>query len=222
MSKKRKYPTLHAFTHPSTLISIGLIAGTQVYMVVLTILQKFYTNQIILTAITTPIIFALLYVAIAYYKKIHLNDFRYEKAKPTMYTKGMLGLVLMFALSIILPLLIGKTPQSNQEALNALFVNSYIPLTIYMVIGAPIIEELVFRDFLPNVFYYKKSAYIVTTILFAALHAPTGLTGIVMYGGLSCIFAYLRYAGGHIRYSIIMHIAWNSFSVIIMYVIAFS
>lgn len=216
MTKKQKKPTFHTIRHPYSKISLLLFVLAQVYTIAILVSQKLFNNQIITTTIVTPLAAVILIISFHYYRKLHEHVARYEKAKIAMYSKGLIGLFAVLALSIALPFFFEPVVQPNQEALTNSFADSAVPMAIYIVLIAPITEELIFREFLPSVFYYKKSIYIVTAILFTLLHLPNGLEGLLIYGSLSALFTYLRYAGGNIRYNLIMHIAWNTFGLIIM------
>ncbi len=77
---------------------------------------------------------------------------------------------------------------------------------------APILEEFVFRDLaLRALVPYGKPAYLlISALLFALQHA----NGSVLFAfSIGLFFAYLFYLTGKLRYTVLLHIGYNSLSV---------
>lgn len=106
-------------------------------------------------------------------------------------------------------------PQPNQDSLNKLMQTYFLPMTFITTVVAPIAEELTFREFLPHAFGPSYASFIISSIIFAILHSPTGLIGIVMYGFLSIAFLYLRMTTNNISTVIYAHMGYNLLTVLL-------
>ena len=100
-------------------------------------------------------------------------------------------------------------------------------MIIYAGIIGPIVEELVFRKSLKNVFKNKWVFVIISGVLFGLLHVigfelktPLELLYILPYGSLGAMFAYMDYEIDSTFPSIIMHMLHNTVLVILSVVMA--
>lgn len=105
--------------------------------------------------------------------------------------------------------------QPNQDALNKLMQTYFLPMTFITTVVAPITEELTFREFLPHAFGPSYISFIISSIIFALLHSPSGLIGIIMYGFLSIAFLYLRLTTNNIMLTIFAHMGYNLLTVLL-------
>ena len=105
--------------------------------------------------------------------------------------------------------------QPNQDALNKLIQTYFLPMTFITTVVAPIAEELTFREFLPHAFGPSYISFIISSIIFALLHSPSGLIGIIMYGFLSIAFLYLRLTTNNIMLTIFAHMGYNLLTVLL-------
>lgn len=105
--------------------------------------------------------------------------------------------------------------QPNQDALNKLIQTYFLPMTFITTVVAPITEELTFREFLPHAFGPSYISFIISSIIFALLHSPSGLIGIIMYGFLSIAFLYLRLTTNNIMLTIFAHMGYNLLTVLL-------
>lgn len=121
--------------------------------------------------------------------------------------------LFIYAVSYAL-LFLGVVPtvQPNQESVNAIMAVQKIPMVFMTLLVAPIIEELVFRELLPAAGGYSKVSFILSSILFVILHQPSGLSGWLVYGGVSCAFLYLRLKGNNVMQSMYGHVIYNTLS----------
>lgn len=117
------------------------------------------------------------------------------------YIYIMSFVMLLFGVSI--------SVQPNQETVNLIMEAQKWPMIFLTVLVAPIAEELTFREFLPYAGGKSIAAFVVFSVLFAVLHAPAGLTGWLLYGGISVALLYLRLKGNNIMQAIVAHIAYN-------------
>lgn len=124
--------------------------------------------------------------------------------------------ILMYGLSVAIHMLKIPIPkQANQEALELILDVYFIPMGFITVVVAPIVEELVFREYLPHAFGPSYASFIIYSIVFALLHSPTGLAGMLVYMSLSSIFLYIRLKDNNLTTSVLTHMGYNFISLII-------
>ena len=147
---------------------------------------------------------------------------------PIKYFLG--GWIILLIVNALALWIIGSenylTSQPNQESINLLMDNVFyliFPLTVFV---APIVEELIFREWLPNFFRNIGQAvnktsrlpeiigFFTGSFLFTLMHAPTGLQGWITYGGLSLILLGIRLKYT-VKASIMMHFYYNTFSILL-------
>ncbi|WP_186320378.1 CPBP family intramembrane glutamic endopeptidase [Paenibacillus sp. Y412MC10] len=83
-----------------------------------------------------------------------------------------------------------------------------------IVILAPVTEELVFRELLPNTLGPSFISFISSSLLFVAIHSPSGIMGWTSYGIMTAGFLYARLGQRTIYASIAVHVVWNITSII--------
>lgn len=124
----------------------------------------------------------------------------------------------IFALTIMTYLygLIGVTlpSQPNQESLDTMVVRFPLVMFFMIAILAPVTEELVFRELLPNMLGPSYISFITSSLLFVAIHSPSGIMGWTSYGIMSAGFLYARLGQRSIYASIAVHVVWNIVSFI--------
>lgn len=108
--------------------------------------------------------------------------------------------------------------QSNQETLATVFKNNEIIIGLSTVLIAPVTEEIIFRELLPQLGYpfldkkwnkYNWVFYAISALLFTILHSPAGIMGWVSYGSLAIFFTLVRIYSNSVNTSIITHMLWN-------------
>ncbi|MBJ8326386.1 CPBP family intramembrane glutamic endopeptidase [Streptococcus pacificus] len=168
--------------------------------------------QIIVTVlIQLASIFAFVYFAI---KKqfISLNEklsvlkalLTFAIGYPTILLGGILGNLFLSS--------DGQVTTENQQALLQLI--SQVPMVIMfvmIVIGAPIMEELLFRKMIPHYLFknHQTVGLIVGGLLFALFHMPTNLGSFITYGVMSAVLTFVVYKTKRIEYSILLHFLNN-------------
>jgi len=192
-------------------VNINMWSDTQVYV---------YTviTQIIL-------IFSLLFI---YRKdmKVYFNDFK--KNGKEHLKKGIkywiFGLSIMivsnFLISMLSPIKVAENEQSIRNILDV------VPLFIIFaaVIEAPIVEELLFRKSLFDVFNNKKIFVIVSGFLFGAFHILGSATSIyswlyiIPYAALGMSFAYAYVKTNNVITSICLHALHNFITLLILFI----
>lgn len=106
----------------------------------------------------------------------------------------------------------GANNTANQSAIEEMAKS--VPLGVLfvmIVLGAPIMEELLFRGFVPKfLFKNKVLGLAIGSLLFALSHGPTNIGSFVLYAGMSAVLAVVVYKTDNILYSISLH-AFNNF-----------
>lgn len=108
------------------------------------------------------------------------------------------------------------TPQANQEVLQKIMIDHmslFLPLAVLI---APLLEEMTFRHYLTKAFNYHYIGYIISACLFILVHAPSGLSGILLYGTISVVLTTAHYRSRNIITTITAHITYNAMTVLVM------
>ena len=114
----------------------------------------------------------------------------------------------------------------NQEAINQTLTSPLAPLMIIAtVIGAPVVEELVFRKGFFSVIKNKWVALVVSSLMFSLMHVlgETTLAGfiinLVVYGSMGAAFGFIYiYNKKNIYPVILVHALSNLIAVVIFYI----
>ena len=140
------------------------------------------------------------------------------------YGIGFLGMIIF---NIIINYVLRLGQSQNENAVQAIIKETPFLMIIYAGIIGPIVEELVFRKSLKNVFKNKWVFVIISGVLFGLLHVigfelktPLELLYILPYGSLGAMFAYMDYEIDSTFPSIIMHMLHNTVLVILSVVMA--
>lgn len=110
----------------------------------------------------------------------------------------------------------GMAGQENSNPVVDLVINLNLPLTIlFVVIAAPIFEEIVFRKFLIDrvIQYGEGCAVVISGVFFMLLHGNFSQGFYALFIGLMLGFLYVR--TGQIRYTIILHMIVNAMGSVI-------
>jgi uncharacterized protein len=86
-----------------------------------------------------------------------------------------------------------------------------------VIIAAPLVEELLFRGFLQRAltnYLPAWAAIVISSLPFALVHGqPYAIPGLM---SLSIAFGYLYHRTGSLRHNIILHMANNAFTLIVV------
>lgn len=119
-----------------------------------------------------------------------------------LMTYGLWGIGVLIG---NLPMFFGVTESNGMdELLNGLKAEA-IPMYLYMVIGAPIFEELACRKFLLDRLhpYGEGFAMLVSALLFGLIHGNSGQFFLAFFIGLLFAMVYMR--TGRIVYTMLLH-----------------
>ena len=128
------------------------------------------------------------------------------------YMVGFIGALISFALG-------DELISSNQQAINELV--SLLPIALLFtmtVIGAPVIEEVIFRGLIPAIFSEKWRwiGYVIGAILFGLAHHPNTAGAAIQYIGMGAVFSLVAYFGKRLEYSIFLHMLHNGIAFFVM------
>ena len=105
--------------------------------------------------------------------------------------------------------------QPNQTSLDSLLSQFPIAMIFTMVVVSPITEEIVFRELLPYASGPSYLSFALSSLIFIALHTPSGLMGWTSYGILAVGFTYARLKDNNVYSAIGVHMIWNAITIII-------
>ncbi len=178
---------------------------------------------LITSNLITVVIFAFIFhkTLVKDFYKFNKDDFK------TGLYYWIIGVVLMIILNMIISLL-GGTIVDNESS-NRELIKNYLPYAIFgMCIYAPIVEELVFRRSLRNIFKYKYTYAFFSGLIFASIHLldeitmfiSTGtytisLLYILPYMALGFCFALSYYKTNNIYSTITFHAMHNFIAILI-------
>ena len=210
-----------------SIATLGLFTLTQSFMLAYLIApsnQGFFMGLYIFIFIVT--LFTPLW-----FNRIHPKAFIEKRNAVKPLPTFLIGYAIITLLNIILTYVLGAESyaiaQPNQDIIEMVMEQAIyliLPMTVFI---APIVEELIFREWLPKLFrnigrkfkmndyYATLGGFIIGSLFFTLLHMPAGLQGWVMYGGLSAVLAYTRYKFT-IEASIMMHFYYNVFAMSVL------
>lgn len=211
-----KAPSWRLFIQKEFYQAIGMMAMSQLILLVAALIPEYPKVSIALNVLVMAL--TLLTIIFAY-KIIKTQEALDNKPKTINfswkhYALSVLALVgYLFIQPVISSLFkIAQESQANQESINSMISAAPLAMFICVSIIAPICEELTFRLLLPKSFGNSIVVFIIMSIIFTALHTPTGISGWMSYGLLAVILLSTRLLSNNITNSIATHISWNSFT----------
>lgn len=158
------------------------------------------------TAYISIALFGILYYY-EFYKKICIFNEKIN-LKKYIITLAYTYICIIF-LNFLIPVINPKL--DNQQLLENIFNSgNKIFIAITLVILAPILEEIVFRYALYNVFKNKYASFLISTSLFAFMHSSFSFLDFLIYFLIGSVFASIFYYTKSLKLSIIAHI-FNNF-----------
>ncbi|MBD7970382.1 CPBP family intramembrane glutamic endopeptidase [Paenibacillus gallinarum] len=129
-----------------------------------------------------------------------------------VFISCIIGLTLITYLYSLIGITLPSQP--NQESLTDMIGRFPLIMIFMITILAPVTEELVFRELLPNTLGPSYISFITSSMLFVAIHSPSGIMGWTSYGIMAAGFLYVRLSQKSIYACIAVHIVWNTVSII--------
>lgn len=180
------------------------------------------TTSVLLSTFSNFICFTIL---VLLYRKDIINgikDLKEKKNKPLLdgFNYWFIGLMIMVLSNTIISCFSPSGTATNEESIRLLLKSSWLA-TISISIFAPVIEELVWRQSLYDVFKNKTAYVIISGVVFGALHVLLNpitsfvdVLYLIPYCSMGIAFAYTQYKTKNVIVSITMHIIHNSLNVI--------
>ena len=127
----------------------------------------------------------------------------------------LIGLVFMFISNFIVIFGLGNGLNGNEIIVRSAIKEHYVYMLISAIIYAPLVEELIFRQSVENIFGRTITFVVVSAFIFSGVHAIVGvqeladLVSIIPYLGISVSFAYMLYKYDNIFVSMGFHFMHN-------------
>ena len=162
-------------------------------------------------------------------KKI-VRDFNDIKKNHKEYYKKyfkfwLISVAVMMISNLIINTIITNGIAANEETLRANFKISPIYIFFSSVIYAPLVEELVFRQSLKNIFPNKILFIIISGIIFGGLHVITGFSSpidllyLIPYCAPGFAFAYILADSDNIFIPISLHFMHNGILIALQFML---
>ena len=168
-------------------------------------------------------LFALLFALYAFglWKWYRLGDWSLEAEDPRLSTWAWLPVLLLAAFMLIQTFLTFEA-SNNQLQLEEMMQRTPLFSFVYLVLVAPVLEELLLRGFLAKYFFPKQEKlwqtllYLaVSAALFSRMHRPTTAVQFLIYFYMGIIFGLAYVTKKDLRYPIILHMI-NNLSVFLL------
>lgn len=194
------------------LIAVAYILAVQV---ILALIAISYNNDVPVWAITLgAIIGTTIMTTIA---KKHINRLPQHQInkKPLRISLVLLAPIFITALLYVIATIanalnVEPAKQQNQASLDSLIGVTPLAMLIVIIILAPIIEEFIFRHYIPYIFGGSFIAYVAGSMLFVMMHMPNGIIGWSSYGAISAVLLFVRLRNQNLYASIAAHMLWNA------------
>ena len=132
------------------------------------------------------------------------------------YVRGFALLALAVgAFTVLTNVVLGQDAGQDLAEFSGLFRGPWWLLALFVVgVGAPLSEELLFRGFLQTALVPTRLGYwgatLVTTSIWAALHAGYSVAGLIEVFLIGLVFAWILRRTGSLRVTIVCHAVYNS------------
>ena len=156
------------------------------------------------------------------FKDILINHSNYY-SKCVKY--WFIGFLIMITSNAFIIFVLGKGIAGNEEAIRELFNINPIYIYLSAVMFAPIVEELVFRQGIRNIFGRNILFVLVSGIVFGALHmigsyeTTLDLLYLIPYSSLGIAFAYMLYKTDNIFVSMGFHFMHNGILIGLQFIV---
>lgn len=191
---------------------------------------SFSTKKIILFSFCTDILLMILLILI--YRKTLVNDIKdYFKNFKSYFSIAIkywvIGLFIMLVSNLLISILFKNiNPVQNEENIQSILKVAPLYILFSCGIYAPIVEELIYRKSIKDIFNNKWVFIIVSGLLFGLMHTATGLLTnqeydfmqliyTFPYAVMGCIFAYIYSKTDNIFVSVTAHLTHNLVTYII-------
>ena len=168
-------------------------------------------------------------IMIIYNKKLS-KDFKDMKKNSIKYFNKyikywLIGLFIMMVSNLFINLIVTNDIPSNEQAIRETFNISPLYIFFSAVIYAPIVEELIFRQSIKNIFHNKWLFIIISGLLFGSMHVfgdfknITDLLYIIPYSTPGIIFAYMLEDSDNICVPMSFHFIHNGILISLQFIL---
>lgn len=168
-------------------------------------------------------------IMIIYNKKIS-KDFKDMKKNSIKYFNKyikywLIGLFIMMVSNLFINLIVTNDIPSNEQAIRETFNISPLYIFFSAVIYAPIVEELIFRQSIKNIFNNKWLFIIISGLLFGSMHVfgdfknITDLLYVIPYSTPGIIFAYMLEDSDNICVPMSFHFIHNGILISLQFIL---
>ena len=168
-------------------------------------------------------------ILIIYNKKLS-KDFKDMKKNSIKYFNKyikywLIGLFIMMVSNLFINLIVTNDIPSNEQAIRETFNISPLYIFFSAVIYAPIVEELIFRQSIKNIFHNKWLFIIISGLLFGSMHVfgdfknITDLLYIIPYSTPGIIFAYMLEDSDNICVPMSFHFIHNGILISLQFIL---
>lgn len=136
----------------------------------------------------------------------------------------MLALILMSVTDTIITAITGTELSNNEQAVRSIADTLPIYSVLSVCICAPIVEELIYRKTIKNIFINKTLAIIASGLIFGLAHvigtyqSLQDLLYIIPYGSFGAVFMYIFIDSKNIWSTITIHFMHNSILLLLYFV----
>lgn len=168
-------------------------------------------------------------IMIIYNKKLS-KDFKDMKKNSIKYFNKyikywLIGLFIMMVSNLFINLIVTNDIPSNEQVIRETFNISPLYIFFSAVIYAPIVEELIFRQSIKNIFHNKWLFIIISGLLFGSMHVfgdfknITDLLYIIPYSTPGIIFAYMLEDSDNICVPMSFHFIHNGVLISLQFIL---
>lgn len=214
---------------PKSLLAISLFFSISMFNFIPILFFNIDTNNItindkILITLLNDII--LMTILIFLYRKELIIDFKklkenFNEIFDTSFKYWFLGLILMMISNIVIKVFFPVAVSGNENTVQSLIKANPLALLITAGFIGPIIEELVFRTSIRDIFKNKWLFVFISALIFGFLHVIFAFENIIdliymfPYFFLGLFLAYMVEKTDNNFSSIMMHIFHNTFLVLL-------
>ena len=136
----------------------------------------------------------------------------------------MLALILMTLTDTIITAITGKELSNNEQAVRSIADTLPIYSALSVCICAPIVEELIYRKTIKNIFINNTLAIIASGLIFGLAHvigtyqSLQDLLYIIPYGSFGAVFMYIFIDSKNIWSTITIHFMHNTILLLLYFV----
>lgn len=211
------------------LLTAGLIVGVVIPPMLLKLINQLYRqHQLTAWQITLAGVYLLIFVILALAATALMRHYtgNYQSENLQYHDWQIIGMayltILIFegGFQFINQLLYHQNQTQNNAAIKNLMAGS--PLSLWLmalsaVFLTPIVEELIFRGVLTNLFFQKEWLKVgLSGIVFGSLHSSSTLPSFLIYVTMGLVLAIVYRLTRKIRAAIALHFVINSLAITIM------